>query len=80
LDSTSAPFLVTDQTTPMNPFRLHLVALLSIYEHGPFLGAPTLRYDGPADWQTELILKSLVVVAKRMRDAEAAVASIGGIS
>ncbi|KIJ97792.1 hypothetical protein K443DRAFT_681283 [Laccaria amethystina LaAM-08-1] len=64
----------------MDPFRSHLVALLSIYELGPFPGAPIPRYDGPADWQTEMILKSLGVVAKRMWDAEAAVVSIGGIS
>ena len=63
-----------------DPFRSHLVALLSIYELGPFPGAPIPRYDGPADWQTEMILKSLGVVAKRMWDAEAAVVSIGSIS
>ena len=63
-----------------DPFRSHLVALLSIYELGPFPGAPMPRYDGPADWQTEMILKSLGGVAKRMWDAEAAVVSIGGIS
>ena len=63
-----------------DPFRSHLVALLSIYELGPFPGAPIPRYDGPADWQTEMILKSLGVVAKRMWDAEAAVVSIGGLN
>ena len=64
----------------MDPFQSHLVALLSIYELGPFAGAPILRYDGPADWQTEMTLKSLGVVAKRMWDVEAAVVSIGGIN
>jgi osomolarity two-component system, sensor histidine kinase NIK1 len=41
-----------------NPFRTHLVALLSIYELGPFPGTPIPRYEGPSDWQTEAILKT----------------------
>ncbi|KAF8151385.1 hypothetical protein B0H34DRAFT_614986, partial [Crassisporium funariophilum] len=55
------------------PFRSHLVALLSIYELGPFPGAPIPRYEGPADWQTETILRSLAVVSRRMWAAEESV-------
>jgi osomolarity two-component system, sensor histidine kinase NIK1 len=57
----------------MDPFRAHLVALLSIYELGPLPGTPIPRYEGPADWQTESILKSLGAMARRMRSAEEAV-------
>lgn len=60
-------------SAPMDPFRAHLVALLSIYELGPFPGAPIPRYEGPTDWQTETILKSLGAVARRMCSAEESV-------
>ncbi|TFK35673.1 hypothetical protein BDQ12DRAFT_580577, partial [Crucibulum laeve] len=52
-----------------DPFRSHLVALLSIYELGP-KGAPIPRWDGPSDWQTDSILRSLSALAKRMWTAE----------
>ena len=54
----------------MDPFRAHLVALLSIYELGPFPGTPIPRYEGPTDWQTESILKSFAAMARRMVTAE----------
>jgi hypothetical protein len=54
----------------MDPFRAHLVALLSIYELGPFPGTPIPRYEGPSDWQTESILKSFGELARRMCSAE----------
>ncbi|KAF9481492.1 histidine kinase [Pholiota conissans] len=54
-------------------FKSHLVALLSIYELGPFPGAPIPKYEGPSDWQTETILRSLGAVAQRMWAAEAVV-------
>jgi hypothetical protein len=54
----------------MDPFRAHLVALLSIYELGPFPGTPIPRYEGPTDWQTESILKSFAAIARRMCSAE----------
>lgn len=56
-----------------DPFKSHLVALLSIYELGPFPGAPIPRYEGPTDWQTDTILRSLATVAQRMWRAEAVV-------
>ena len=60
---------------PMDPFRAHLVALLSIYELGPFPGTPIPRYEGPTDWQTESILKSFGAVARRMCSAEETVSA-----
>ncbi|TDL24346.1 hypothetical protein BD410DRAFT_719898, partial [Rickenella mellea] len=53
-------------------FLSHLIAVLSIYDLGPF-PAPIPRYDGPQDWQTESILRSLTSIAKRMYTAEEAV-------
>ncbi|KZT05719.1 uncharacterized protein LAESUDRAFT_655019, partial [Laetiporus sulphureus 93-53] len=58
-----------------HPFLQHLVALLSIYELGP-LSSPIPRYDGPSDWQTDSILRSLGAMARRMYTAEEALASI----
>ncbi|KAF9496866.1 hypothetical protein BDN71DRAFT_1359823, partial [Pleurotus eryngii] len=52
-----------------DPFRAHLIALLSLYEVGPAT-APLPRYDGPSDWTTDTILNSLSNFAKRMYDAE----------
>jgi osomolarity two-component system sensor histidine kinase NIK1 len=60
----------------MDPFRAHLVALLSIYELGPFPGTPIPRYEGPTDWQTETILKSLSAMARRMCSAEETVGNL----
>ncbi|KAJ8594201.1 hypothetical protein M405DRAFT_809539 [Rhizopogon salebrosus TDB-379] len=58
-----------------HPFLSHLIALLSAYELCP-MSTPPPRYDGPADWQTDSILRSLGAVARRMYTAEDAVASI----
>jgi hypothetical protein len=60
----------------MDPFKAHLVALLSIYELGPFPGTPIPRYEGPTDWQTESILKSFGAMARRMCSAEEAVSDL----
>ena len=60
----------------MDPFRAHLVALLSIYELGPFPGTPIPRYEGPSDWQTESILKSFAELARRMCSAEETVSDL----
>ncbi|KAI6039407.1 hypothetical protein EDC04DRAFT_2568449, partial [Pisolithus marmoratus] len=56
-------------------FLSHLIALLSTYELCP-MSIPPPRYDGPADWQTDTILRSLAAVAQRMYTAEDMVASI----
>lgn len=40
------------------------------------MSTPPPRYDGPSDWQTDSILRSLSAVARRMYTAEEAVASI----
>ena len=60
----------------MDPFKSHLVALLSIYELGPFPGTPIPRYEGPTDWQTESILKSFGEMARRMCSAEETVGDL----
>lgn len=60
----------------MDPFKAHLVALLSIYELGPFPGTPIPRYEGPTDWQTESILKSFGAMARRMCSAEETVSDL----
>ena len=57
------------QPSISSPFLSHLIALLSIYELGPN-SAPPPRYDGPSDWQTDTIERSLAAVAKRMYAAE----------
>ena len=59
----------------INPFLSHLVAVLSVYELGPTL-TPLPRYDGPRDWQTDAIERSLANVARRMHTAEDQLASI----
>ncbi|KAG1880958.1 hypothetical protein F4604DRAFT_1749032 [Suillus subluteus] len=58
-----------------HPFLSHLVALLSAYELCP-MSTPPPRYDGPADWQTDTIIRSLGAVARRMYTAEEILASI----
>lgn len=49
-----------------DPFKSHLVVLLSIYESGPTSSAQIPRYEGLADWQTQTILHSLETMARRM--------------
>lgn len=56
-----------------HPFLSHLVAVLSVYELGPH-PTPLPRYDGPKDWQTDAIERSLASVARRMHTAESQVA------
>ncbi|TFK95926.1 hypothetical protein BDV98DRAFT_598145 [Pterulicium gracile] len=56
-------------TSAPHPFLSHLVALLSVYEHGP-PGTPIPRYIGPKSWWTESISRSLYAVTKRMYGAE----------
>ncbi|KAF4582712.1 hypothetical protein EYR40_002636 [Pleurotus pulmonarius] len=65
--SASTPF--SPPSSNIDPFRAHLIALLSLYEVGPAT-APLPRYDGPSDWTTDTILNSLSNFAKRMYDAE----------
>jgi osomolarity two-component system sensor histidine kinase NIK1 len=67
---------MNDYTRSLNdPFLSHLVALLSSYELCP-MSTPTPRYDGPGDWQTDSILRSLSAVARRMYTAEDTLTSI----
>lgn len=62
---------VTEPRAPQDPFLSHLIAVLSIYELGPS-PAPLPRYesDGPYDWQTDSILRSLGALTRRMYTAE----------
>ncbi|KAI0072318.1 hypothetical protein K474DRAFT_1557475, partial [Panus rudis PR-1116 ss-1] len=53
------------------PFLSHLIALLSVYELGPF-STSIPKYEGPSDWQTQSILRSLDAMARRMYSAEEA--------
>ena len=52
----------SQQQTMMDPFKSHLVALLSIYKLGPFPGTPIpcYEFEGPTDWQLNLFLNCLV--------------------
>ncbi|TFK61095.1 hypothetical protein BDN72DRAFT_747236, partial [Pluteus cervinus] len=60
-----------------DPFRSHLITLLSAYELGPGPHSqPVPRYEGPADWQTDHILRSLTAIASRMLNAEHSLATI----
>ncbi|KAK0203962.1 hypothetical protein DFS33DRAFT_1261937, partial [Desarmillaria ectypa] len=52
-----------------DPFRSHLIALLSVYTLGPS-SAPLPKYNGPTDWQTDSILRSLAHFSTRMYAAE----------
>jgi osomolarity two-component system, sensor histidine kinase NIK1 len=52
-----------------DPFLSHLISVLSIYELGLFpVSLPT--YDGPTNWQTESVLRSLNALTCRIRFAE----------
>lgn len=67
---------IGDHRTPAgHPFFQYLVAALSVYELGPS-SVPVPKYDGPSDWQTDSILRSLTAVARRMYTAEEALAAI----
>lgn len=57
------------------PFLNHLVALLSVYELGPS-STPIPKYDGPSDWYTGSIMRSLEAMARRMFTAEDALKAI----
>lgn len=58
-----------------HPFVSHLIALLSVYELGPS-STPIPKYEGPSDWQSQSILRSLGAMARRMYTAEEAYNSI----
>ncbi|KAG7442615.1 uncharacterized protein BT62DRAFT_872322, partial [Guyanagaster necrorhizus] len=58
-----------------DPFRAHLIALLSIYALGA-PSAPVPMYDGPSDWGTSAILRSLEDFANRMYAAEHALSGV----
>jgi len=53
------------------PFIDHLIASLSVYELGP-ISAPIPRYDGPTDWKTNSIQRSLAAMTCRMVTPEEA--------
>lgn len=61
----------TGSSTGPHPFITHLVATLSVYEVGPPT-APVPVYNGPSDWCTDTILRSLAAMARRMYTAEEA--------
>ncbi|KAF9244483.1 hypothetical protein BU15DRAFT_13943, partial [Melanogaster broomeanus] len=66
---------INDSNRLDDPFLTHLIALLSAYELCPS-STPSPRYDGPSNWQTDSILRSLAAVARRMYTAEDTLTSI----
>ncbi|KAJ2913125.1 hypothetical protein MD484_g7293, partial [Candolleomyces efflorescens] len=78
----SSATTTTSSPSAQDPFNSHLIALLSIYELGPYPGAtvPVPRYNGACSWETEEILRSLGSIAKRMWVAEERVRSLSGHS
>ncbi|KAJ7279450.1 hypothetical protein C8J57DRAFT_949325, partial [Mycena rebaudengoi] len=48
---------------PPDPFRDHLVALLSLRDAPP--STPIPRYAGPRDWQTDSILRAIDALMRR---------------
>ncbi|KAF9033886.1 hypothetical protein BJ165DRAFT_1332673, partial [Panaeolus papilionaceus] len=69
---------------PTDPFKAHLISLLSLYElhpiglkpkHGPGVVSngshnPIPKYEGPTDWQTDAIFRSIGEIVSRMWRAE----------
>ncbi|KAL4265422.1 hypothetical protein AB1N83_002757 [Pleurotus pulmonarius] len=53
----------------MDPFRAHLISLLSLQQAGPST-TPLPTYDGPSDASTDTILQLLGNLTKRLHDAE----------
>ncbi|KIM74788.1 hypothetical protein PILCRDRAFT_14103 [Piloderma croceum F 1598] len=53
-----------------DPFLSHLISLLSIYELGLLFPVSLPTYDGPNNWQTESILRSLSALIRRIHFAE----------
>ena len=53
----------------------HLVTTLSVYEVGPPT-SPVPVYNGPTDWYTDTILRSLAALARRMYTAEDALSAL----
>ncbi|KIP04633.1 hypothetical protein PHLGIDRAFT_129358 [Phlebiopsis gigantea 11061_1 CR5-6] len=66
---------MADIADPNQPFLDHLVALLAVYEHGTS-ATPIPRYDGPSNWQTASILRSIESLGRRAPAADAATGSI----
>ena len=71
--SSSAPTTMASHADHQGygPFIDHLIASLSVYELGP-ISAPIPRYEGPTDWKTNSIQRSLAAMARRMITAEEA--------
>jgi hypothetical protein len=65
----------TPEVASDGDFLSHLVAVLSIYELGPF-PAPLPQYKDKTDWQAESIMRSLTVMAHRMYNAEEQLAAM----
>ncbi|KZO97430.1 hypothetical protein CALVIDRAFT_456733, partial [Calocera viscosa TUFC12733] len=52
-----------------HPFIQHLATVFSAYQVGPH-PPPIPKYDGPTDWQTELISQNVDKLFRRLYDAE----------
>jgi hypothetical protein len=44
---------------PGDPFKDHLLAVLSLHDAPRAAAAPVPRYSGPRDWQTDAILRKV---------------------
>ncbi|KAH8091760.1 hypothetical protein BXZ70DRAFT_898497, partial [Cristinia sonorae] len=60
-----------DDNPGYQPFIDHLIAALSVYELGT-VTTPVPHYNGPIDWKTTSISRSIQAIARRMRTAEEA--------
>ncbi|KAJ7074815.1 hypothetical protein C8F01DRAFT_1243023 [Mycena amicta] len=47
------------QPLPGDPFKDHLLAILSLYDTPAQASSPIPRYQGPRDWQTDAILRKV---------------------
>jgi osomolarity two-component system sensor histidine kinase NIK1 len=50
---------------PADPFKDHLLAVLSLHDAPRAAAAPIPRYSGPRDWQTDAILRKIEALMKR---------------
>ncbi|KAJ7226862.1 hypothetical protein GGX14DRAFT_299729, partial [Mycena pura] len=48
-----------DSPPPGDPFKDHLLAVLSLVDAPPQASTPIPRYQGPHDWQTDAILRKV---------------------
>ncbi|KAJ7607821.1 hypothetical protein DFH06DRAFT_1018401, partial [Mycena polygramma] len=50
---------------PPDPFKDHLLAVLSLHDAPRGAASPVPRYSGPRDWQTDAILRKVEGLMRR---------------